>query len=150
MSDPHGAPPPTPPDQRPFPWRAWLPFVLAAAGLAVATLVPRLPVPPLPPLAFQDKVVHAVAWAVLGATARVGAGRTRRAKARAVRVAWFLAMGYGVLIECLQLLVPGRSAEWLDLAADALGALVGAVVMDRWEERHGRGGAEAHGGATGH
>ena len=37
-------------------------------------------------------------------------------------------LGFGVLIEVAQLYVPGRSAEWADLLADAIGIACGAVI----------------------
>ena len=54
---------------------------------------------------------------------------------------------YGALIEMGQALIPYRSAEWLDLGADAAGALAGILVallltggwsvyVERWLEEH--------------
>lgn len=44
---------------------------------------------------------------------------------------WISLLGlvvYGAAIELLQLYVPGRSSEWLDLLADAIGIGVGAMM----------------------
>lgn len=36
---------------------------------------------------------------------------------------------YGASIECLQLFVPGRSFEWLDLIANTIGAVLGYIMF---------------------
>jgi len=38
-------------------------------------------------------------------------------------------LAYGAVIEVLQSLTPTRSAEWLDLLADAVGILLARVLM---------------------
>ena len=50
-------------------------------------------------------------------------------------LAWCLCVGYGVLMEGLQILVPGRGAQLIDLLADAAGATVGILLMDMWMNR---------------
>ncbi|MDD5334879.1 MAG: VanZ family protein [Rhodoferax sp.] len=41
-------------------------------------------------------------------------------------------LAYGALIEILQSFTPTRSAEWLDLLADAVGILAGWMVVRSW------------------
>lgn len=51
---------------------------------------------------------------------------------KATRNAVILAIGYGMLIEALQYVLPtGRMAEWGDVLANSLGALTG-IGLIRW------------------
>jgi len=101
-------------------WRA-LGRALVVAMLVIA-LVPAPAVVGAVP--FGDKIGHAAGFAVLvlwygqiydrmGDRWRCVAG----------------AIAFGALIELLQALVPYRSADVLDLAADALGAVIGFVLL---------------------
>lgn len=45
--------------------------------------------------------------------------------------AWIYAASYGLLIELLQALVPWRSADWADAAANAVGAAIGVWLGGR-------------------
>ncbi|HEX9880572.1 MAG TPA: VanZ family protein, partial [Candidatus Binatia bacterium] len=45
------------------------------------------------------------------------------------------AVAYSLLIEVLQHFIPWRSFEWLDFAADALGAALGLVVCLHLQKR---------------
>jgi len=74
----------------------------------------------------SDKVAHAVAYAVLAGFLTLGTGRPALAVA--------LSVAYGVTDEIHQAFVPGRTPDVLDLAADAVGAMVGAAVA-AWGSR---------------
>lgn len=74
-----------------------------------------------------DKVAHLGIYAALGflcARALFGYGHVRAARLGGA----LLAAAYGATDELHQLFVPGRSAEWLDLLADAVGAVLGASL----------------------
>lgn len=70
-----------------------------------------------------DKLVHACAYAVLGAALAWG----RRSSATTLAHGWLLALGalYGLSDEWHQAFVPGRSPDPADLAADVAGLVVG-------------------------
>lgn len=69
----------------------------------------------------DDKVVHALLYAVLGALLRsAGPG---------IAAATALGGAVGVADELYQSTVPGRSPDPLDVAADVAGALVGAALV---------------------
>lgn len=96
---------------------SWLVLFLGMAGIiALATLTPpdRMPQGPV----GLDKVFHALAFGALVLPAAL-------LRPDRLPVVLLLAIAYGGLIELIQPLV-GRSAEWVDLLADALGALAGA------------------------
>jgi hypothetical protein len=78
----------------------------------------------------DDKVVHALLYAVLGGLLRIATGRLAATLA--------LAGAVGLADELLQSTVPGRSADPLDWVADVLGAFVGAWLVSVLARRHGR------------
>jgi VanZ family protein len=90
-------------------------------------------------LLSQDKLIHAVVYGVLGALVRVALGGTRLRPGVALLVALAAAAIYGASDEFHQMYVPNREASSLDLAADAIGALLGAVVAGVALRRQGRG-----------
>ncbi|MCB1759992.1 MAG: VanZ family protein [Gammaproteobacteria bacterium] len=94
-----------------------------ALTIAVLSLTPLQRLPLATP--FSDKLNHFAAYALLGLLAYL---------ARSGRAPWLLwpllLTLYGGLIELLQPYV-NRHAEWLDLAANGLGALAGVLLARR-------------------
>jgi VanZ family protein len=95
--------------------------------LLLAAAVLYLALTPMPPreLSFGwDKVNHAAAFTALTVAGVFAAGSSRRT------LLWMLLgiFALGGAIEILQLFVPGRSSEWADLLADAVGMCVGLAV----------------------
>lgn len=81
-------------------------------------------------------MVHFLLFAVLAALlarwwSRSGVGAPLLAAA-------LVALAYGGVTEALQTIVPARSPEWLDLVADAAGALAGAALFGRRLRRSSR------------
>ncbi len=107
-------------------WR-WLLAVLMIVVCALA-LPPTVP----KELSFSwDKLNHTLAFAALAGTARLGFPGSWR------KLGWIAAalLAFGGLIEVLQHFVPGRSADWEDLLADAIGIVLGAATAQgtlRW------------------
>ena len=50
-------------------------------------------------------------------------------------MAWIFATSYGALMEVIQLLVPWRTADWVDALANAAGAGIGAWLARLWPRR---------------
>jgi VanZ family protein len=96
-------------------------WCLALAATLVVCLIP-LPTMEAPVLRF-DKLHHALGHALLAAWAAM-LFIDRRTLLRAI--AGLLL--FGVAIEGLQALLPWRSAELLDIAANALGVALGAAI----------------------
>ena len=114
-------------------WRFWF-YGLPAAiwggvllALAVATSLG--PIDDVDVIPQQDKVVHFVEYFVLAfltAFALVrGTGRSRRWQ---MQMAIIFPVLYGILLEVIQLGVPGREMSILDIGANMAGALAGAYV----------------------
>ena len=110
------------------PAAAWALLILGIGSL------PRLS----PPIRFPlvDKFGHFGMFAVLGALLAYG---LYRARIRA-SIAWPLVAGIaiGVIDELHQRSVPGRSSDWRDLVADAIGCALGLWLAHRALERRAR------------
>lgn len=112
--------PTLPPPHRRWHWM----FHACLAAVLVLSLMPTSA--PLPTTGW-DKTNHLLGFAVLGWLG---------CRAHAQRTLAVLAglLAYGALIEGLQSLTPYRLAEWGDLLADGLGALLGACLAT-WRVR---------------
>ncbi len=89
---------------------------------------PSLPTPAL--FEGQDKLFHALVYALL-ASLYLGVLPTARLALqprRWITIMALLATLYGLSDEFHQSFIPGRSAEVLDLLADAAGALLGSAI----------------------
>jgi VanZ family protein len=75
----------------------------------------------------HDKLLHLVAYALLGAFVRGALAGTRLRPGAALLLAVLAGTAYGATDEWHQSHVPNRSPEAGDLVADALGAVVGAA-----------------------
>lgn len=104
----------------------WIPLVITVV-LSVAYVY--LGVQPRAPKLLRrvpDVVAHAGAYAVLGCSATL-VGRMLALARPAIWGAAY-ATAHGALLEGLQELAPRRRAQWRDVLADAVGAVVGAVA----------------------
>jgi VanZ family protein len=106
-------------------WALWG-CVLAVAVLAFAPSAD-------PPGASWDKANHLLAFAVMAWLADLGWPGRQRALSR-----WGLLLGYGLLIEGVQHLIPMRHFSLLDLAADAVGILIYLGLKAGWQRLFSR------------
>ena len=107
-------------------FRRLLQIAFWGTGALVAALS-LAPSATLPPTSIGDKVEHVIAYAVLGL---LGVASSERG---VTRVILGLA-AFGIAIEMLQTLSPGRSPDPIDVAADIIGAGLGcgaAIVLRR-------------------
>jgi len=84
---------------------------------------------------YADKISHfafyLIGMLLGGLAARERYGR-RTGPAKPLGVLFAALLGYGLLIEGLQAMLPtGRSAEWLDAGANVLGLLVALASLKR-------------------
>jgi hypothetical protein len=87
----------------------------------------------------HDKVEHFLAyavWALIFSSARAATWPAR--PVTAVGIATVMGILYGASDEFHQRYVPGRTPDLKDLAADACGALVGALAHAAWRRRRSR------------
>ncbi len=123
-------PPSSPPDRRSSWVRLWAPVVLYCAlifGLSSISSVPSLPG------GMSDKLAHILLYSGLGfLVARALAGGVRPLSARGLIVVLGFAAAYGLSDETHQLFVPNRQFEVRDMAADVVGAGIGAGALWLW------------------
>ncbi|NQD38438.1 VanZ family protein [Permianibacter sp. IMCC34836] len=94
-------------------------FWLACATVAIGSLTPG---DSLPPIGSNDKLLHLLGH---GGLAFLGGF----AYARRV---WLLVpalAAFGALLEVLQLMVPNRSFDWLDMVANVSGVLLATALV---------------------
>jgi VanZ family protein len=108
-------------------WR-WLPALGWAAIIFVLSSQPKLPELPLR-FEGQDKLLHAGTFGVLALLCSYGLAFPL---GRRALLAAAIAVVYGASDELHQAFVPGRSADVLDLVADAAGGLFAVAVLERW------------------
>ena len=106
-----------------LPWRRlwWIAWLSGLFGLLVVSLLP-VPGPP-PAIPYWDKLLHTLAYTLLMGWA-VPLSTTQRHRTYAA----LALLGWGLLIEGLQGLLPWRSIEFADVVANALGVGVGALL----------------------
>jgi VanZ family protein len=100
-------------------WRCAFASALLATGV-----LSLLPATETLPSTGWDKSNHLIGYALLAALARLGWPRTR---------AWWQFIGltaWGALIEVVQGATGYRHAEWGDVFANGLGALLGAALLE--------------------
>jgi VanZ family protein len=110
----------------PFAPKTWVRAVTAgvAAAILVLSMLP-LPQPELPGVEFTDKILHALAYLLLGFL--LFACQLPGPRPRLVLVSVFGSLLLGGLIELIQPLAL-RRRELGDLAADLAGAVAGALL----------------------
>lgn len=99
-------------------------FFAAFVAVSYVLLAPPGAVPAPPPFPFADKAFHVVSFAVLGVLGRFAYPE------KPTWGVWVALLLYGVAVEIAQPRV-GRSAEALDVVADAVGAAAAWLVPAR-------------------
>jgi VanZ family protein len=109
----------------------WLPVIAYMAMLFGLSSISKLPEPP-GQISYYE--VHVGAYTVLALlTSRALAkGRVRNVTALVVWRAFLISALYGVSDEYHQRFVPGREFDVFDMVADAIGSVIGAVVVWAW------------------
>lgn len=110
----------------------WLPLIVYCLLIYIQSDYPSPE--KLPSFKFMDKVLHFVAYGVMGILF-YRAYRTLRIKNRRqilILLSIVSASLYGISDEIHQYFIPLRSADLLDATADILGAVCGVYLYQRW------------------
>jgi len=112
--------------------RGWGPALICAALIFFASSRPTLPVPLG---GGTDKLAHFGAYAVLG----LALGHARAVFGFSPAVATLIGGLYALSDEVHQSFVPGRSPDFADWVADALGILAGLFAHHLWRRNRSAG-----------
>lgn len=109
-------------------YMAFLPTVVLTVGIAVLSLWENPQVPPS--LQLSDKIMHGLMYTFLAMTWMWPLTRIVRTRALTYLYVFLSVTLYGALMEILQRFCTlTRSGEMADIYADALGALLGLLVV---------------------
>jgi hypothetical protein len=108
---------------------AWIPAIAYIGLIFGVSSIAGLS-PPVPTFKLFDKAAHVVEFTGLALFLTVAFRGSLPAARRGAAALFVVALGLaiGVLDEVYQLSVPGRSLEFLDWVADAVGVLIGATA----------------------
>lgn len=106
---------------------AILAWAVVVCYMAVIFAISSKPYMPEPKVRGTDKIEHLLEYAVLGAL--VFWALRKSGVEWAVFIGAAISAGYGAADEAHQVFVAGRSCSLTDWAADAAGAILGAVVL---------------------
>jgi VanZ family protein len=106
----------------------WLPVILYCLLIFIQSSYPATD--SLPTFPHADKLVHAGGYALLGFLFYRAYGKTDlpRKAVRLLMVSGLSAMLYGISDEIHQYFVPSRTADIIDMIADAAGGFMGAAA----------------------
>ncbi len=109
----------------------WGPVLGQMAIIFLSSSVPDLQAPPV---AFSDKIAHALVFGVLAALMLRALGRARwnQVTGWPVMLAVLFTTLYGVTDEWHQHFVRGRTSSAVDVVADAVGAVITAGGVWTW------------------
>ena len=106
----------------------FIPAVLTAIVIAITSLWEQQQIPPA--MTMNDKLAHGLLYAILAISMMAGVRRDARMRVRTYLYVCALATSYGALMEILQRYCTlTRSGEMADLYADAIGALIGVIIV---------------------
>lgn len=105
--------------------------VVLSGAILLFGLSPRVP---SPLRTFNDKILHGVGYAVLSFTSAEALAVLRWGPSPPF-AAFVYAAAHGAALEAMQSATPRRRAEWGDLLADIVGALLGVSGWWLWRRR---------------
>jgi VanZ family protein len=108
----------------------WAPVLAYMALIFYLSTLSSVPIPP----SVGDKMLHLLGYSVLaGLVLRaLTGGLPGRLDAPVALWAFAITIAYGASDEVHQIFVPGRDGSWLDLLADAGGAILATTIFWAW------------------
>lgn len=96
-----------------------------AAYAALVFVLSVMPTGPSVAPPHLDKLIHLCKYLLFAWLLMRAIRATRMTEPEYGLWAWIYATSYGLLMEMVQAMIPWRSADWLDAAANAVGAALG-------------------------
>jgi VanZ family protein len=93
-------------------------------GVGIITVTSVLPVDAMPPIDLWDKLLHVLSYAAVAALGGAGFFKTRTHLLIALGL-----IALGAVLEVAQIHVPGRSGEFADGVANAIGVVAGIAAV---------------------
>lgn len=108
----------------------YVPFLFLCGAIFWLSSLSNPPVPEFLKFPYSDKLLHAIAFGAVGASAAFGSIVRKNTLGLEVFLeAWILTAIYGFLDEVHQRYVPSRSSDITDWFADITGAAIGIAVF---------------------
>lgn len=98
----------------------------------VIFILTSIPAESVPTVGISDKLQHLLAYCVLAMLlylTLIIQNKFPLLKRNAITFSIIILIGYGVLDELHQLLIPGRSGEVMDVVADVVGGIIGLIIV---------------------
>ena len=125
------------PIAKPYSHIEFIPAVLTAIVIAIASLWENPQMPQA--ITVSDKLAHGVLYAMLAISMIAAVGRDARTRVVPYIYTCVIATSYGALMEILQRYCTlTRSGEMADLYADAIGAIIGVLLVGIFEVTRSR------------
>jgi VanZ family protein len=114
--------------------RWYLPLYLWAATILILTSLPTLETPDIG-LSFQDKLAHFVVYYILAFLLTRAMTKRSAINRRTMVLSTLFALLFAAFDELHQLVIPGRSGEFLDFIADSFGIFCAQISFVLLEEK---------------
>ncbi|GAB5466142.1 MAG: hypothetical protein Kapaf2KO_15780 [Candidatus Kapaibacteriales bacterium] len=112
---------------------SFLPFISTALIIFFLSSINKVELPDMG-LDFTDKIIHILAYIVVGFTAFIlveAIVTLKRNPKLMIYLSLALSILYGIADEIHQSFVPGRSADFWDVVADSIGAAIGVFLTHK-------------------
>ena len=112
-----------------------IPGILCGIVILILTGIPGSLFPKVKPLFGLDKIVHVIMYAAFAFLCLWGyrdqfISNGLRYRKKAITLTIIISIAYGGLTEIMQeLLIPRRTGDWIDFAADVIGTGIGVIVF---------------------
>jgi VanZ family protein len=111
---------------------AWIPAAIWAFLILILSILPGKTLPETP-IGYLDKAIHFFAYFLFSLLLVRGFNRSFSGPLplKYILFILILTLGYGILMELIQFVVPGREPSALDVAANTAGVLFG-ITIRKW------------------
>jgi len=117
--------------------KAFLPVLIMAMVILTLSSIPSL-APPSIDIEFEDKIAHFAEYSILGFLAARAIWISKIPRPKHYLFAVGACSLFAVFDEIHQIIIPNRTTDIFDMAADMLGAVAGIIFASWWYGRKSR------------